>query len=102
MVYLGACLIAGIRLARQTSVNVRVIPTSNAINESVDLSGNYLQTDYIFLRMSERKVTKVDRTAEGLFVTFTDGNTFFFPSDLLYKVCLKDGQLVGQPDKPVG
>ena len=32
MVYLGACLIAGIRLARASQVNVRVIPTSEAIN----------------------------------------------------------------------
>jgi hypothetical protein len=38
MVYLGACLIAGIRLARERQVNVRVIPTSQAIDESVDLS----------------------------------------------------------------
>jgi len=38
MVYLGACLIAGIRLAREIQVNVRVIPTSHAINESVDLA----------------------------------------------------------------
>jgi hypothetical protein len=32
MVYLGACLIAGIRLAREKQVNVRVIPTSRAVN----------------------------------------------------------------------
>ena len=38
MVYLGACLIAGIRLARASQVNVRVIPTSEAINESVELA----------------------------------------------------------------
>jgi len=38
MVYLGACLIAGIRLARSSQVNVRVIPTSNAVDESVDLA----------------------------------------------------------------
>ena len=38
LVYLGACLIAGIRLAREKQVNVRVIPTSNAVNESVDLA----------------------------------------------------------------
>ncbi len=31
MVYLGACLIAGIRLARERQVNVRVIPTRAAI-----------------------------------------------------------------------
>ena len=38
MVYLGACLIAGIRLARETHVNHRVILSSNAIDESVDLA----------------------------------------------------------------
>jgi hypothetical protein len=38
LVYLGACLIAGIRMARERQVNVRVIPTSAAINESVDLA----------------------------------------------------------------
>ncbi|MBB5056060.1 MinD-like ATPase involved in chromosome partitioning or flagellar assembly [Granulicella aggregans] len=38
MVYLGACLIAGIRLAREKHVNVRVIPTSAAIDESVELA----------------------------------------------------------------
>jgi hypothetical protein len=38
LVYLGACLIAGIRLAREKQVNVRVIPTGVAIDESVDLA----------------------------------------------------------------
>ena len=38
MVYLGACLIAGIRLARERQVNVRVVPTSAAISESVELA----------------------------------------------------------------
>lgn len=38
MVYLGACLIAGIRLARERQVNVRVIPTSNAVDESIELA----------------------------------------------------------------
>jgi hypothetical protein len=38
MIYLGACLIAGIRLAREKCVNHRQIPTSNAINESVDFA----------------------------------------------------------------
>jgi hypothetical protein len=36
LVYLGACLIAGMRLARERQVNVRVIPTRTAIEESVD------------------------------------------------------------------
>jgi hypothetical protein len=38
MIYLGACLIAGIRLARQSQVNARVVPTRAAIEESVDLA----------------------------------------------------------------
>lgn len=38
MVYLGACFIAGIRLARERQVNVRVVPTGKAIEESVDLA----------------------------------------------------------------
>jgi hypothetical protein len=38
MVYLGACLIAGIRLARERQVNLRVVPTGKAIEESVDLA----------------------------------------------------------------
>jgi len=38
LVYLGACIIAGLRLAREKQVNVRVIPTGVAIEESVDLA----------------------------------------------------------------
>jgi hypothetical protein len=38
MVYLGACIIAGLRLARERQVNVQVVPTGHAIEESVDLA----------------------------------------------------------------
>jgi hypothetical protein len=38
LIYLGACVIAGLRLAREKQVNVRVVPTSHAIDESVDLA----------------------------------------------------------------
>ena len=38
LIYLGACMIAGIRLAREKQVNVRVIPTSHAIEESVEVA----------------------------------------------------------------
>ncbi len=38
LVYLGACIIAGMRLARERNVNTRVIPTSAAVDESIDLS----------------------------------------------------------------
>jgi hypothetical protein len=38
LIYFGACIIAGLRLAREKQVNIRVIPTGNAIDESVDLA----------------------------------------------------------------
>ena len=38
LIYMGACMIAGIRLAREKQVNIRVIPTSHAIDESVELA----------------------------------------------------------------
>jgi hypothetical protein len=55
MIYLGACLIAGIRLAREKQVNVRVIPTSAAINESVDLAHE------IFNRVFRKVPEKIER-----------------------------------------
>lgn len=51
MVYLGACLIAGIRLARERQVNVRVVPTGKAIEESVDLA--YEIYNRVFRRVPE-------------------------------------------------
>jgi len=38
LVYLGACIIDGLRLAREKQVNIRVVPTRTAISESVDLA----------------------------------------------------------------
>lgn len=38
LIYFGACIIAGLRLARASQVNAKVIPTLHAIEESVDLS----------------------------------------------------------------
>jgi hypothetical protein len=38
LIYFGACIIAGLRLAREKQVHVQVIPTRDAITESVDLS----------------------------------------------------------------
>jgi hypothetical protein len=52
MVYLGACLIAGIRLARERQVNVRIIPTGNAIEESVDLTHQIFNR--VFRKVPER------------------------------------------------
>jgi hypothetical protein len=56
MIYLGACLIAGIRLAREKQVNVRVIPTSNAIEESVDLAHEIYNR--VFRKVPERIAQK--------------------------------------------
>jgi uncharacterized protein YbbC (DUF1343 family) len=56
MVYLGACLIAGIRLARERQVNVRVVPTGAAIEESVDLA--YEIFNRVFRRVPERMQDK--------------------------------------------
>ena len=52
MVYIGACLIAGIRLARERQVNVRVVPTGKAIEESVDLA--YEIFNRVFRKVLER------------------------------------------------
>ncbi len=41
LVYLGACMIAGLRLARERQVNVRVAPTGHAIEESIDLAHEF-------------------------------------------------------------
>jgi hypothetical protein len=38
LIYLGACIIAGIRLARNNQVNVRVVPIITAVEESVELA----------------------------------------------------------------
>jgi hypothetical protein len=38
LVYLWPCIIAGLRLARERQVNVRVVPTRTAIEKSVDLA----------------------------------------------------------------
>lgn len=56
LIYLGACLIAGIRLARAQQVSVRVVPTIKAIEESVDLSHEIFNTVFrkVPVRMGER------------------------------------------------
>jgi hypothetical protein len=52
MIYLGACLIAGIRLARERQVNIRVVPTRQAIEESVDLAHEIF--DFVFRKVPSR------------------------------------------------
>lgn len=64
MVYLGACLIAGIRLAREKQVNVRVIPTSHVIDESVELA--YEIFNRVFRIVPERSGSETgDKTLRG-------------------------------------
>jgi hypothetical protein len=38
LIYWGACMIAGIRLAREKQVNVQVLTTTAAIDESIALA----------------------------------------------------------------
>ena len=38
LVYLGACVIAGLRLARERQDHVTVVPTMKEIEESIDFS----------------------------------------------------------------
>jgi hypothetical protein len=52
LIYMGACMIAGIRLAREKKVNVRVIPTSYAIDESVELAHEIFNR--VFRKVPER------------------------------------------------
>jgi hypothetical protein len=52
LIYMGACVIAGLRLARERQVNHRVIPTSNAIDESVDLAHEVF--NWVFRRVPQR------------------------------------------------
>lgn len=52
MIYLGACMIAGIRLARERQVNVRVVTTDLAITESVDLAHEIFNR--VFRKVPER------------------------------------------------
>jgi hypothetical protein len=52
LIYLGACMIAGIRLAREKQVNVRVIPTIHAIDESVEVAHEVFNR--VFRRVPEK------------------------------------------------
>ena len=52
LIYMGACMIAGIRLAREKQVNVRVIPTSHAIDESVEVAHEIFNR--VFRKVPER------------------------------------------------
>ena len=57
LIYMGACLIAGMRLAREKQVNTRVTTTIHAIEESVDLAHDVFNR--VFRRVPE-KLDEVD------------------------------------------
>ncbi|MFZ0395453.1 MAG: hypothetical protein WBV33_03080 [Terracidiphilus sp.] len=59
LIYLGACIVAGLRLARERQVNVRVIPTGHAIEESIDLAHE------IFNRVFRRVPEKMEKIGGG-------------------------------------
>jgi hypothetical protein len=52
LIYLGACVIAGLRLAREKQVNVRVVPTRVAIEESGDMAHEVF--NQVFRKVQER------------------------------------------------
>lgn len=52
LIYFGACIIAGIRLARESQVHPRVIPTEKAIAESCELAHEIFNR--IFRKLPER------------------------------------------------
>ena len=74
LVYLGACLFAGIRLAREKQVSRWVIPTSHVIDESVDLAHEILQQGFQKCASAsgrEKLRSKVDEHRyEGVFADF--------------------------------
>lgn len=51
LIYWGACMIVGTRLAREKQVNVRVIPTSEAIDESIEVAHEIFNR--VFRRVSQ-------------------------------------------------
>jgi hypothetical protein len=68
LIYFGACLIAGMRLARERQVNVRVIPIGTAIGESVDLAHEIYNC--VFRRVPREMRTKI--TADDVRVGMED------------------------------
>lgn len=56
MIYLGACLIAGIRLARERQVNMRVYPTRQAVEESVEMAHEIF--NIVFRKVPEKLAEK--------------------------------------------
>jgi len=57
LIYMGACMIAGIRLAREKQVNVRVTPASHAIDESVELAHEIFNR--VFRKVPEKSSVEI-------------------------------------------
>jgi hypothetical protein len=62
MVYLGACLIAGICLAREKHLNTRVVHTIHAIDESRRPGFRYFHTR-VFSRSAHKIASKESSNA---------------------------------------
>ena len=60
LVYLGACVIAGLRLARMQQVNVRTIPVSAAIDESISVA---FEMFYAVFKRAAREVRDEEASA---------------------------------------
>jgi hypothetical protein len=57
LIYFGACIIAGLRLARERQVNVRVVPIRTAVDESVELAHDiYSRVFRIISKAMEKRV----------------------------------------------
>jgi hypothetical protein len=57
LIYFGACIIAGLRLARERQVNVPVVPIRTAVDESVELAHDiYSRVFRIMPKTIEKRV----------------------------------------------
>jgi hypothetical protein len=56
LIYFGACIIAGLRLAHEKQVNVRVVPIREAVAESVELAHDIYSRVFRVMRKAMEKV----------------------------------------------
>jgi hypothetical protein len=65
LIHMGACMIAGIRLAREHQVNVRVLSTEKAKIESIDLPHEIFNR--VFRKVTQGMVERVRQlTVQGM------------------------------------
>ena len=57
LIYFGACIIAGVRLARESQVSTRVVPTIKAIEESCDLAHDIYNRVFRKMPGAMKKIT---------------------------------------------